>query len=65
MHRDAVIDHTREVRETLHRIAAETDSPAVAHAAHQADVHCHSLLWELGAETATTPELDDGFTVRE
>lgn len=65
MDRDAVIHRTREVRRTLQHIAAETDSPAVAHAAHQADVHCHSLLWELGAETATTPELDDRTTVGE
>lgn len=52
-----VVEQTREVRELLAELRDECEIPSIAHSAHQADVYCHGILWELGAEEATTPEL--------
>lgn len=57
MDEDHIITRTREVRKLLAELRDESDIPSVGHAAHQADVYCHGILWELGAEDATTPEL--------
>jgi hypothetical protein len=57
MDEQEVVDKTNEVRELLAELRDECDIPSIAHSAHQADVYCHGILWELGAEDATTPEL--------
>ena len=57
MNEDAIIEQTNEARELLAELRDECDIPTIAHSAHQADVYCYSILWELGAEDATTPEL--------
>jgi hypothetical protein len=59
MDRDRIIERTEEVRQEIAIIRDECEIPSIAHAAHQADVYCHGILWELGAEEATTPELDN------
>lgn len=55
----SVVEQTQEVRALLAEIRDNSDVPTVAHAAHQADVYCHGILWELGAEEAMTPELTE------
>ncbi|MXR19337.1 hypothetical protein [Halobacterium bonnevillei] len=57
MDEQEVVEKTNEVRELLAELRDECDIPSIAHSAHQADVYCHGILWELGAEDATTPEL--------
>lgn len=60
-----VIEQTNEVRALLAELRDECDIPSVAHSAHQADVYCHGILWELGAEDATTPELSPAPSAEE
>lgn len=57
MDEETIIERTNEAREILAELRDECDVPSVAHSAHQADVYCHGILWEMGAEDAFTPEL--------
>lgn len=56
----AVIDRVNQARELLGEVRDRTDVPAIAHAAHQADVLCHGMLWEFGLEETTAPETEEG-----
>ncbi|MFC6766879.1 hypothetical protein [Natrinema soli] len=62
---DLLIEQANEAREILSKIQDECDIPSVAHSAYQADVYCHGILWELGAEEAYTPELSPDQNERE
>ena len=57
--RAEVTDRIERARSLIQEVRDNSDVPVVAHSAHQADVYCHRLMWELGAETATTPELEE------
>lgn len=56
----AVIDRVRRARELLGEVRDGSDVPAIAYAAHQADVLCHGMLWEYGLEETTAPETEAG-----
>ena len=57
--RAEVTDRIARARSLIQEVRDGSDTPVVAHSAHQADVYCHRLMWELGAETAITPELEE------
>jgi hypothetical protein len=57
MDEDEIIEQASEARDILMELRDECEIPSIAHSAHQADVYCHGILWELGAEDAFTPEL--------
>jgi hypothetical protein len=46
-------------RALIQEVRDESAVPSVATSAHQADILCHRIMWELGAESATTPELEE------
>lgn len=52
-------EHVRLARARLQAVRDESSIPVIAHAAHQADLYCHRILWELGVEDGTTPELEE------
>lgn len=56
---DDILNHVVEARRLLQQVRDESRIPAIARAAHQADLYCFSILWELGAENETTPELGE------
>jgi hypothetical protein len=57
--RQQVTRRIARARSLIQEVRDNAEIPVVAHSAHQADVYCHRLMWELGAETANTPELED------
>lgn len=57
--RAEITDRITRARALIQEVRDEADVPVVAHSAHIADIHCHRLMWELGAESATTPEIED------
>lgn len=56
----AVIDRVKQARALLGEVRDRSDVPAIAHAAHQADVLCHGMLWEYGLEETIAPETEEG-----
>lgn len=56
---EEIVDNVLEARRLLQEVYVRSDTPSFVHAAYQADVHCHALLWELGEERGTTPELEE------
>lgn len=62
LERAEMVELTEDIRTKLQLIQSECDIPAVTRSANQADVFCFSILWELGAEEETTPELADWVT---
>lgn len=56
----ATIDRISRARALLREVRDRSDVPAIAHTAHQADLLCHGMLWEFGAEDATAPEHEEG-----
>lgn len=57
--REEVAEDVQEARRLLQKVHGMSDIPVVSHAAFQADMYCHRMMWELGEEEATTPELDE------
>jgi hypothetical protein len=54
-----IIDRIDRARSLIQEVRDDAAIPVVAHSAHQADMYCHRLMWELGAESANTPELEE------
>lgn len=52
-------EEVKEIRKRLQAIHAESGTPVVSHAAYQADIYCHRILWEIGAEDASSPALTE------
>ena len=57
--RAEVTDRIERARALIQEVRDESAIPVVAHSAHQADIYCHRLMWELGEESANTPELEE------
>ncbi|WP_435064408.1 hypothetical protein [Halobaculum sp. EA56] len=57
--RAEITDRIARARSLIQEVRDEAPIPVVAHSAHQADMYCHRLMWELGEETANTPELEE------
>lgn len=57
-----ITDRITRARALIQEVRDESEIPVVAHSAHLADIQCHRLMWELGEESATTPELEEPGT---
>lgn len=57
--RAEISDRISRARALIQEVRDDAAVPVVAHSAHLADVHCHRLMWELGEESGTTPELEE------
>lgn len=57
--REEIADRIARARALIQEVRDDAGVPVVAGAAHQADVYCHRIMWELGEETGTTPELEE------
>lgn len=60
-----IADRIERARALIQEVRDEAPIPVVAHAAHQADVYCHRIAWEVGEEAGTTPELEEPVGRRE
>lgn len=56
---DDITARIGRARALIQEVRDETSIPVVASAAHQADMYCHRITWELGAEAGPTPELEE------
>jgi hypothetical protein len=57
--REEVSDRISRARALIQEVRDESAVPVVATSAHQADLFCHRIMWEVGAESGTTPELEE------
>lgn len=46
-------------RSLIQEVRDDAAIPVVATSAHQADILCHRIMWEMGSESGTTPELEE------
>lgn len=54
-----ITERISRARSLIQEVRDDTEVPSVATSAHQADVLCHRIMWEMGAESGTTPELEE------
>ncbi|QLG63896.1 hypothetical protein [Halorarum salinum] len=59
MTRAEISDRISRARSLIQEVRDDAAIPVVATSAHQADVLCHRIMWEMGAESGTTPELEE------
>lgn len=60
-----IVDRVDRARALIQEVRDEAGFPVVAHAAHQADMYCHRITWEMAAESGTTPEIEEPVERRE
>lgn len=56
---EEIADRIERARAFIQEVRDDASIPVVAHAAHQADMYCHRIAWEVATESGTTPELEE------
>lgn len=60
-----ITDRISRARALIQEVRDESTVPTVASSAYQADILCHRIMYEMGAESASTPELEESLEVEE
>lgn len=55
---EEIAERVERARSLIQEVRDDAPIPVVAHAAHQADMYCHRIMWEVAAESGSTPELE-------
>lgn len=60
---EEISERISRARALIQEVRDESAVPVVATSAYQADIFCHRIMWEVGAESGTTPELEERIDV--
>lgn len=56
---EEISERISRARALIQEVRDESALPVVATSAYQADLFLHRIMWEVGSESGTTPELEE------